>query len=96
MILDSLILLASALLLVLVQIFSLISLVLPDFIQEAITYAISGVGYFTGIINIPSLLQHILIFINFIILFYTWHLIRWAYAHLPWFGKHHPHKIDKK
>lgn len=88
MILDALILVVSAILFVLVQIFSLVSFVIPDNVQNAITYFLGHFAYLKGVFPIDTLFTALGVYATFTTLMYIFKVVHWAYGHIPWVGKH--------
>lgn len=96
--LSSLLYVASALLFVLYQVLSIVTFAIPIQISQTIAYLASYLGYVKGFIDITTLFIVVGIYVNFLIAFYTWKIIKWVYAHLPFIGKHEkmPHMDDNK
>lgn len=98
MIIDFLLLTANAVVFVLYQVFKLLSFVLPYQIKDMITYWVSYLGYVKGFFDVNTFLLVLGIYINFLILLYTFKVVKWVYAHLPWIGRHKelPHMASSK
>lgn len=90
MILDSLILLGTGFLWAILQVFLLITFAIPTQINTSIEYILSLFGHLKGVFPVDVAFQAFVVYLNFILLLYSWKIVKWVYAHLPWFGKHQP------
>lgn len=88
MIIDIVLATITAILIVLLKLFTLINFALPTEIISAVNYFVGYFGYLKGIFPVETLFNAIIIYINFLITFYIFQIIRWIFAHLPWFGKY--------
>ncbi len=88
MIVDVFLTLVNAIIYVFLIIFRAINFVIPTNIQDALNTAFSGIGYFNTFFPFDVLITAVTVYLNFLILLYTFKIIRWAYAHIPWFGRH--------
>lgn len=90
MIIDLLLLTVTAILFLLVQVFQVITFVIPANVAISINYFLSQFRFLKGYFDIDTAFIVAGVYIDFLIVLYTWKLIKWAFAHLPWFGKHIP------
>lgn len=87
MILDALILMVSGVLFILVKIFTLFSYVIPVQVFAASSEIIGYAQYLRGYVDIDTFFIVVGSYIHFMIILYSFKIIKWAYAHIPWFGK---------
>ncbi len=88
MIIDIFVLLIGTFLWILTSILRLVAFVIPDQIEASVNYILGYFGFITGIFPVETAFTAFIIYLQFILLLYTFKLIRWFWAHLPWVGKH--------
>lgn len=87
MIFDILIIVVSSVLYMLGKLLTIISYVLPEEIFTAVSWFISKIWYFSGVFNVSIMFQATIALVIFYTLLYTFYVIKFAYAHIPWLGK---------
>lgn len=87
MILDVFVILLSSILFVLLQIFELITLSIPENISGSINYFLGYFGFLKGIFPVDTAFSVVIIYINFVLLLYSFKIVMWVYAHVPFIGR---------
>lgn len=87
MILDTLILLSSSILFVLIQLMQGITFVIPNEINDSVNYILGYFGYIQSIFPVEVAFTALGIYLNFILLYYTFKIAKWVYSILPFFGR---------
>lgn len=89
MIIDAGLLLANAIAFILVQLFGILTFIIPAQVLNSIGYFIGHARFLRGYIDIDTFFIVAGSYIDFLILLYIWKIIRWAFAHVPFIGSHH-------
>lgn len=87
MIFDALILIGNVVVVSLAKLLSLIVIQLPVKFISSITYFVSHLLYARGFFPINELFQAMGVYLIFLGGYYTFKLLRWAFALSPWIGK---------
>lgn len=77
------------------SLFSLMNFAVSDEIKNAIFYFVGHLKYVTGILDIDTLFKAIGTYFVFSSLFYSYNILRWAFAHMPFIGKSVPLPDDE-